>query len=267
MASEAAVVERALRPLRERAAECAVLSDYDGTLSPIVERPDEATLLDGVAEALAALVPRYALVGLISGRALAALTRMAPVPGLAYAGNHGMELRPSGEPERLADAAQAALPAMRAFAERWPPETLAPHGVWLEDKGVTMSFHFRTAPDPAAAERFLDEHVVPAARGAGLTVTGGRLIVEIRAPVAIDKGTATRALLEGSGARLAVWLGDDRTDLDGWRALRELREEGALEAAVCVGVIGAEVTAEVREAADVRVWGPEGALEALRLLA
>ncbi len=260
--------ERALAPLRADPAHAALLSDFDGTLSPIVERPDQAVLVPGAAEALAALRDRLRLVGLVSGRSLADLERSVGVPGLAYAGNHGMELHLPGAPPRLAPQAAAHLPAVTAFGDAWPPDRLTPHGVWLERKGPTLSFHYRTAPDPAAAARFLEAEIAPAARAAGLRVTGGRFILEVRAPVDIDKGTATRALLEGSGCRAAAFFGDDLTDLDGWRALRELRDEGALDVAVAVAVVDREVPDAVREGADVRIeGGPPAALAVLRRLA
>ncbi len=233
-----------------------------------MERPEQAVLVPGAAGVLAALRDRLRLVGLISGRSLADLERSVGVPGLAYAGNHGMELHLPGAPPGLAPQVAAHLPAVTAFAERWPAERLAPPGVWLERKGPTLSFHYRTAPDPAAAARFLESEVAPAARAAGLRVTSGRFILEVRAPVDIDKGTATRTLLEGTACRAAAFLGDDMTDLDGWRALRELRDEGALDVAVAVAVVDREVPDAVREAADVRIeGGPPAALAALRRLA
>jgi trehalose 6-phosphate phosphatase len=258
----------ALSPLRADPPRAAVLSDFDGTLSPIVERPSDARLLPGVADALAALRDRMGLVGLVSGRSLADLERIVDVPGLAYAGNHGMELHLPGEAARVASQAAEYLPAVAAFASGWPPERLAPHGVWLEEKGPTLSFHYRTAPDPAAAGRFLEAEMAPAARTAGLRVTGGRFIFEVRAPVRIDKGTAVRTLLDGRDIRAAVFLGDDLTDLDGWRALRELRDEGALDVALGLAVVDREVPAAVRDGADLRIeGGPAGALEVLRVLA
>ena len=108
----------------------------------------------------------------------------------------------------------------------------------------------------------------PAARAAGLRVTRGRFILEVRAPVRIDKGTAVRTLLEGRDLRAAVFLGDDLTDLDGWRALRELRDEGALDVGLGLAVVDREVPAAVRDAADLPVeGGPPAALQVLRLLA
>jgi len=83
----------------------------------------------------------------------------------------------------------------------------------------------------------------------------------------VDKGTAVRALLDGTGATAALYVGDDRTDADAWRALRAMREEGSLGVAVGLAVASGEVPPEVREAADLEVPGPAGALEALRILA
>jgi trehalose 6-phosphate phosphatase len=105
------------------------------------------------------------------------------------------------------------------------------------------------------------------ARAAGLIPKPGREVMEIRPGVRIDKGTAVRALLARSGARRAVYFGDDWTDADAWRALRELRDEGVLETAVGVAVASREVPAEVLAQADHMLDGPEGVVIALRHLA
>ena len=88
--------------------------------------------------------------------------------------------------------------------------------------------------------------------------TTGREVLEVRPPVRVDKGTAVTQLLAGAGARAALYVGDDRTDADAWRALRALRDAGALDHAVALAVASAEVPAEVREAADAEVDGPAG---------
>jgi trehalose 6-phosphate phosphatase len=257
----------AVAALRARPAESAVLCDVDGTLAPIVARPEDAALLPGARETLEALRGRYRLVGFISGRGLADLERIVGLPGCAYAGNHGMELHAPGEAPRLAAEVEPHLPAVRAFAERFGPERLAPWGVSLEDKGATLSLHYRRAPDPEAARAALEREVVPAARAAGLSTHGGRMVLEVRPKAPVDKGTAARALLEGTGARAALYVGDDRTDADAWRALRELAREGRLDRAAAVVVSSPELDPRVGAQADAAVAGPEGALAMLRALA
>jgi len=240
--------------------------DVDGTLAPIAPRPEDARLIAGATEALVAGRDQYRLLVFVSGRGLADLERLVGIPGCAYAGNHGMELRAAGGRAALAEGVAEHVLAVAAFAATWPPERLAPGDVRLEEKGATLSFHARGAANPAAAELLLDE-IAAEARERGLVTTTGREVLEVRPPVAVDKGTAVRALLDGTGARRALYVGDDRTDADAWRALRAMREDGALDAAAGIAVTSAEVPAEVREAADAEVGGPEGALAMLRDLA
>ena len=254
-----------LAPLRERPGEAAVLCDVDGTLAPIVARPEDARLLDGARDVLEALRERVRLLGFVSGRGLADVERLVGLDGCAYAGNHGMELHLPGSRPRLADGVAAHVPAIAAFAAMWPPERLATGDLRLEEKGATLSVHARGARDPAAAELLLRE-VAREAEEHGLVATSGREVLEVRPPVRVDKGTAVEELLAGAGARSALYVGDDRTDADGWRALRELREAGALDHAVALAVASAEVPPDVRAAADAQVDGPAGALGALRML-
>ncbi len=110
-----------LAPLRERPGEAAVLCDVDGTLAPIVARPEDARLLDGAREVLEALRGRVRMLGFVSGRGLADVERLVGLDGCAYAGNHGMELHLPGARPRLAEGVADHVPAIAAFAATWPP--------------------------------------------------------------------------------------------------------------------------------------------------
>lgn len=243
----------------------AVLTDLDGTLAAIRPRPEDVTIVDGARAALGALAGRAALVAVVSGRGIDDLFRIVGVPEISYAGNHGMEFRRPGQDPAPDPAAARHRPDIEGFMERWRAG-LGERDVEIEDKGVTLSLHYRRSRSPAAAAAFLEETVAPAARDAGLVPTPGRKILEIRPPVRLDKGTAARALVAESGARRALFMGDDHTDLDASRALRDMCEEGALDEAVWVGVDGDEVPREVVEGADLVVDGPEGALGVLLAL-
>jgi trehalose 6-phosphate phosphatase len=126
-------------------------------------------------------------------------------------------------------------------------------------KPLTVSFHYRRDADEESAVREL-EAVAEQARAAGLHPRWGRKVLEVRPPVAADKGTAVRALLERARLRRALYAGDDATDLDGFRAL------DGLDLAVRLAIVTDESPAGLREAADVTVGDPAELLELLRLL-
>ena len=261
------VIADLARNLRHDAARAALLFDIDGVLAPIVPHAGDACVPDDTQSLLAALRDRYLLVGLVSGRGLSDVDRMVPVPGLARGGNHGLEVAPPGEAARVVPEALPHAAAMRQFVAEHPAATLAPHGVWLEDKGASVSLHFREAPDIAGAEAYLQRQVDPAARAAGLRVRHGRMILEVLPDVDVDKGTVVREIVRTSGARVALYVGDDRTDMDAWRALRGLAADGELDAAWCVVADQPEVSGEVRDAADAAVEGTAGVLALLHTLA
>jgi trehalose 6-phosphate phosphatase len=127
----------------------------------------------------------------------------------------------------------------------------------VEDKGLTVSFHYREAEDEDAALEYLEE-VAERARAAGLVPRFGRKVLEIRPPVEADKGTAVKRLLEEAELRRALYAGDDTTDLDAFRGL------DGLELGVRVAVSSDEAPAELVSAADVVVASPA---ELLQLLA
>jgi len=231
-----------LEELAREPSRAALCLDVDGVLAPIVERPEDALVPEETRAELARLAARYALVAAISGRTSDEARRIVGVPRLVYVGSHGLEL------SRDAERWRAALQIFLASVE-WP----------VENKGLTASFHYRTAPDEAAAKAALDA-VATRAEQAGLRARFGRKVLEVIPPIEADKGTAVRQLLAERKLRRAFYAGDDTTDLDGFAAL------DGLDVGVRVAVSSAEGPRELRERADVVVDGPPEFLELLRSL-
>jgi trehalose-phosphatase len=259
--------ERILALLREQPTRTAILCDIDGTLAPVVDRPEEASVPAPTRRVLADLSDRYGLVGCISGRQAQDARRMVGIDALTYIGNHGLERLAPGAAEPEVDPGVKLLAAqVRAFADAYFDDRARAAGVRLEDKDAIWAFHWRGAPDPDGARALLDE-VAKAAREAGLVPHWGRMVLEIRPTATVDKGTAVTAALAGAQVSAALYGGDDTTDLDAFRRLRALQSEGALELGVCVGVSSPEGPAEIAAEADFVVGDPDEFRELLAQLA
>jgi trehalose 6-phosphate phosphatase len=256
-----------LEPLLERPQASGILLDIDGTLAPIVPRAEDASVPLATRDLLAALSTRYCLVACLSGRRAVDARRIVGLDSITYVGNHGLEyLRPGAEqpetpPELARHAARVDVFAAGAFTS-----ALRELGVRLEDKRAIWSFHWREAPDVQAARERL-ERVAAEARKEGLVAHWGRKVLEIRPPLAHDKGVALESLVRAEQLERVLYVGDDTTDLDAFRKLRELRAAGTLAHAVCIGVASEEAPAELVEEADALVQGPEGVAELIRALA
>jgi trehalose 6-phosphate phosphatase len=235
-------VDERLTRLRAEPGQAAVLLDVDGTLAPIVARPELAAVPEGARDEVRRLAGRYGLVAAVSGRSGADAARLVGVDNVVYVGVHGLELAP--EAERWRETLQPFA------ADRWP---------WVEDKGLTVAFHWREAPDETDAIRAL-ETVAGRAESLGLEARWGRKVLEVRPPVAADKGTAVRELLASRGLRRALYAGDDTTDLDAFRGL------DGLELGVRVAVASPEAPRGLADEADLVVASPAELLELLRTL-
>jgi trehalose 6-phosphate phosphatase len=259
--------ERILALLREQPARTAILCDIDGTLAPVVDRPEDASVPAPTRGVLEALSDRYGLVACISGRRAGDARRMVGLEALTYIGNHGLERLAPGAAEPEVDPGVRPLAdRVRAFAYAHFDDRVRATGVRLEDKDAIWAFHWRGASDPAGARALLDQ-VAAAAREAGLVPHWGRMVLEIRPTASVDKGTAVIAALAGAQVSAALYGGDDTTDLDAFRRLRALQAEGALELGVCVGVTSPEGPAEIATEADFVVDDPDQFRELLAQLA
>jgi trehalose-phosphatase len=256
-----------LGPLREEPGRSAILTDVDGTLAPIVERAEEAAVPAAARELLARLSERYALVGCISGRQALEARRLVGLDSLAYAGNHGLELLLPGDEAPRPDPSIAGRETEAAeFLAALEGDRLDAAGLRQEDKGPIQALHWRGAADEAGAESRAHEIAIEAGK-AGLEPRWGRKVLELRPLGGGGKDGAVASLLADERLDRATYAGDDRTDLDAFRRLRQLREEGRLRAAVCVGVLSAVAPGELAEESDLTVDGLEGWMTILRWLA
>jgi trehalose 6-phosphate phosphatase len=258
--------EQLLGPLRAEPRRAAVLTDIDGTLAPIVERAEDAAVPAEAREALAALNERYGLVGCVSGRRALEARELVGLDGIAYAGNHGLELLMPGAEVPEADPSVAGREREAAEFLAGDSAELDGTGLRREDKGPIQALHWRGAEDETAAEARAHELAVAAGK-AGLEPRWGRKVLELRPSGGGGKDAAVGSLIAADGVDRATYAGDDRTDLDAFRRLRQLREGGDLEFAVCVGVLSPEAPAELAEESDLTVGGPDGWLALLRWLA
>jgi trehalose 6-phosphate phosphatase len=251
-----------IEPLRAEAERSAVLFDIDGTLAPIVRHASDAHVSEETRRSLIAVARRYGVVGCVSGRPAAVARQMVGIGSIAYVGNHGAELLAPGASEVVLDRAVAAhAERVRAFAAAADTPELQRLRVRLEDKGPVVAFHWRGAPDEDAALAAVAA-LEQRAQDAGLGTHRGRMVLEVRPPVAIDKGRGVKLLVGRSAVVAGLYVGDDRTDVDAFAGLRELVGERA----VCVAVGSQETPDELLRSADVVVEGPSGVRDLLEEL-
>jgi trehalose 6-phosphate phosphatase len=201
-----------LAPFRADPSSSAVLLDVDGVLAPIATRPELSAVPDATLGLLGGLLERYRLVACVSGRTLADVRRLVPLPGLLAAGNHGLELDVGEGPELVVEA-ESWLGRMEAAAE------LLDHaaeecGGFVERKGATLTVHWREAPDTGHAATELSLRAISVAHDTGLITKPARMAIELRPPLPFDKGSAVRALLRARPCARSLYAGDDVTDID-----------------------------------------------------
>jgi trehalose 6-phosphate phosphatase len=251
-----------LRTWGEEPRSVAVLTDIDGTLAPIVPTPDMSEVPEEIKDLLRRLSERFLLVAGISGRKSEEALDLIGLEDVVYFGNHGFEILRDGEVEMIPEA----LPYLEKVQEleNLAREELAPQGAFVEEKGITASIHYRNAP-PEVGEKCV-EFARREGERLGLRITVGRGVVEARPPIRADKGTAVRTLIEEYSPERAMFLGDDTTDLDAFRELVKLREEGELQEILRIGVASDEGPPEIETEADIVVDGVEGVTALLRQL-
>ncbi len=263
----ASSVASAIAPLTADRSQTALLFDVDGTLAPIVRDPQTSNVPELTRRLLMDCQTIYGLVGCVSGRQAKEARRIVGIGSLPYSGNHGLELLPRGAHEPTVNAeAEAWTDRVRAAARETIPQLREETGLRIEDKGPIVALHWRGLDDEVAAEA-VAEQIAEHAKSEGLLIHRGRSVIELRAPVTSNKGDAVHALLDVASVSNALYVGDDRTDLDAFRSLRALQHEGQLIEVLCVGVRSDQTPSELLAEADLLVDGTEGVNSLLSALA
>jgi len=254
-----------------RAARRAVVGlDFDGTLAPIVDDPEQAHIHPDAGAVLVDLAGEVAAVAVITGRPARQALDLGGLEEVGNAiGDTGKELYLFGQygNERWSSTRRRIIsprppPGLATFL-RDLPRTLRgadAADAWVEDKGLAHAVHTRRMADPDAAfDRLLPPLRELAARN-GLVLEPGRHVIEVRAP-GMDKGKAVEALVDEAGAGAFLFAGDDLGDVDAFEAVATLAKDGLPTLLVCSA--SSEESALVA-LADVVVHGPDGVLELLR---
>jgi trehalose 6-phosphate phosphatase len=209
------------------AAHVLLLSDYDGTLTPIVSRPDEAVLSSVVRDRLRALAARPNFsVGIVSGRPLLEVKSLVEVEEIYYAGNHGFEIEGPGL-NFIHPAAKAAQPKIHSLLRQLSARLADIEGIIIEDKGLSLSIHYRlvSRSDEEMAAEIFRRVTSPWLHDGEIRVTSGKKVWEIRPPIDWQKGKAVETIMDEikpvyKGKQcLAIYLGDDTTDEDAFKVI------------------------------------------------
>lgn len=253
----------AMRSVLERLAadpaHAGLFLDFDGTLAPIIDDPPSARMIPEAGPIVADLARRLGLVAVVSGRPAAFLGERAAIPRVRLLGLYGLEEWVDGQRRPRPETTEWA-PAVARARVRLRDAFDGVDGVLIEDKALSVAVHWRNAADRDAAGLLVDRVVTDIAVDTGLAREPGKLVEELRPPVAWDKGATVRALADELELGALAYVGDDRGDLPAFEAVQE---RGGAAIVVAQGL---ETPPVLLEIADVVLQGAEGVVEWLREL-
>ncbi|HCG99853.1 MAG: trehalose-phosphatase [Candidatus Aquicultor primus] len=241
-----------------------IFSDLDGTLSAIAQTPESASVTAEVREALTMLKERYKVVGIVSGRASDDAQRMVGLNDLLYIGSHGLEWIEEGRRYYAPQVKQYLGMAPSLYNEL--SDYFTRTDIRVEKKNLGAALHYRLAADKDAALALIEPVVEKMLAEYPMKVVRGRFVVELKPDIPLNKGDAIVAICQRDGLAKALYIGDDITDIDAFKALRKLEETENFKA-VSVAVASKEADAEVAEAADFTLASVDEVEALLRWLA
>lgn len=230
---------------------CAFCTDFDGTLSPISPTAQSAEMLPEIRQLLPSVIACFDYAAIVSGRDVGSLWDKVRIPGIFYIGDHGNRMWQASDNDSLPPPTTVLDPAIAAtidtlFAQY--PTMLT--DVFVERKTVTTSLHFRTAPDQAGKRQQLLAALAPIISQTGIHIAEGKALIELTAATAQNKGDALLKLIQQLHLQSIIYMGDDLTDITGFRALRQIRATTECRT-VCVGINHTEAPPALRNEVDI----------------
>jgi trehalose 6-phosphate phosphatase len=231
-----------------------LLTDIDGTLSTIAPTPDKAILYPGIKELLIQYLHHCEVVAAITGRVSSDAFRMVGIPGIIYIGNHGLEQLNTRVEPPLATVVPQALSSQKAIEDALndAEKVLLPQfpGILIEHKGVSGSIHYRLVANPDEAQTAIINFLQPLAEYGKFRIMNGKMVVELRPATDIHKGTAVSSIVSEYNLKAALYLGDDTTDIDAFRQLHTLNDQGKC-AGIAISVLHPEAPDILRTESDI----------------
>jgi trehalose 6-phosphate phosphatase len=228
-----------------------LVTDMDGTISYIVEDPEEAVVTPRNCQLLQQLREKVTLLSVVSGRSLRSVAERMQMPGVVYIGNHGLERYENGQVKYNFDEEKYRPRLESAIKEL---QKIQLDGVQVEDKGITATIHYRQAEGSQAAYGLLLPLVQKIATQQNLDFFEGRMIFELRPPVKADKGSAFEGLVHEFSLDGALYIGDDTTDIAALKMARQLRQK-KICFAIGAGVMSNDHPEELLIEADLLTFG------------
>lgn len=225
-----------------------LITDIDGTISEIAPYPDEARVSPICREQLAILSRQLELVAAISGRPALEARDMIGIDGMVYIGNHGLERWEDGV-VKFVDGLQGYTEKVVAAQDELRT-LLAMDGITFEDKGVALAIHYRSCLDPESARRSVLETIRASAIADEFQTMEGKMVVELRPHLRVNKGTAVEALITGYRLKSGIYLGDDSSDVDAFTVMHQGELKG-----LALAVTGEETPHQVAMKADYSLNG------------
>ena len=227
------IIERALRQFP-----FGLITDVDGTISQTAPTPKQAEVSPMCRQYLSILCGHLALVAAVSGRPAAEVKNMIRIDGMLYIGNHGMERWKEGHTEYTKEA-QAYSRVIKAAIEELSL-LLPTEGVYIENKGVTATIHYRLSPEPQSAEKHILTVVENSPQLKKLRIVRERMAIDLLPPIEVNKGTAILDLIREYNLKGGIYLGDDFTDIDAFRAVRVASRDSNFQG-FAIGIVSQEM--------------------------
>lgn len=223
-----------------------LITDIDGTISPTTATPSQATVSPAIQSQLAALCHSLSMVAVISGRAVADARRLVGLEDIVYMGNHGLERWVEGQTELTHTARDCPLIIKTALGELNP--LLAGEDILIEDKGASAAIHYRTSAHPETTHRHIMAAINKSEKATQLRAVPGRMSVNLIPQLEMNKGTAVLELIIDYNLSAAVYIGDEPTDIDAFKAVR--KGNGAGFKGIAIAVLSEEAPPELAEEAN-----------------
>jgi trehalose 6-phosphate phosphatase len=177
---------------------------------------------------------------------------MLGIEGIVYIGNHGLERWAKNQPE-LSDSDRDYSGMIKSALEELSSR-LSIEGVIIENKGLRLTIHYRLSPKPEIAEREILSALAASERAKGLRIVRGRLALNLLPPVEINKGTAVLDLMRDYSLQSGLYMGDELTDIDAFRAVRSASASSAFRG-LTIGVTSVEMPEGLALEADLTLNG------------